>query len=319
LVSIIIPTVGAKDYLSHCLDSIRAQTYPKIEVIVIDNSLNQTLRRRLSASYPEVKIYPNQENLFYCQALNLGIGISRGDFILCLNDDVILEKNFIEKALKGFGQDACVGMVSGKILRSDMRTIDSAGLFLSIWRTAKERGYGFKDRGQYDSAGYAFGPSGAAAFYRRQMLEEVKVNGEYFDSDFRFFYEDLDVAWRANRLGWRCYYAPSAVAYHVRGGTARKEQGIGKPCARHYLSDELRFDLIKNRYLAAIKNETIPGFLFSLPFMFIYDLFAWGYVLLFRPAVIKKFFLHPAPLGAAFRKRSLCRSLAKRAKPIHYP
>lgn len=71
------------------------------------------------------------------------------------------------------------------------------------------------------------------------MLEEIKLGPDYFDADFRMFYEDLDLAWRANLFGWKAYYIPSAVAYHVRGGTARRRIGINKPFARKYLDEEL--------------------------------------------------------------------------------
>jgi len=70
------------------------------------------------------------------------------------------------------------------------------------------------------------------------MLERIKIGSprscaqgrgsEYFDADFRFFYEDLDVAWRAHNLGWKSYYIPAAIAYHIRGGTARKDKGVNR-------------------------------------------------------------------------------------------
>jgi GT2 family glycosyltransferase len=98
-----------------------------------------------------------------------------------------LDKRFIEIVLRGFRIDKRIGMVSGRILRPDGKIIDSTGLFLSPWRTFKERGYGIKDRGQFEKEGYIFGVNGAVVFYHRDMLEEIKVNSEYFDSDFRFF------------------------------------------------------------------------------------------------------------------------------------
>jgi len=79
-----------------------------------------------------------QKNLFYCEALNKEIKMSKGNFTLCLNDDVVLDKGFITEAIRGFLLDPKIGMVSGKILRSDGKTIDSTGLFLSLWRTTKE-------------------------------------------------------------------------------------------------------------------------------------------------------------------------------------
>jgi GT2 family glycosyltransferase len=303
IVSVIVVTCGMHDYLKPCLDSIREQTYPLIEVILVDNSLNPHFSQAISKANPGVKLYSSPKNIFYCRALNKGIEISQGDFILCLNDDVILDKRFLEEALKGFSINGRIGMVSGKILRWDKQTIDSTGLFISLWRTAKEKGYGVKDKGQYNREGYIFGVNGAVAFYRREMLEDVQENHEYFDSGFHFFYEDLDIAWRAKNQGWKGYYIPGALAYHVRGASVRQGKGINQRFARRYISDELQVDLIKNRYLAIIKNESWLGFLAHLPFIVLYEILLWGFILFLRPRLIKKFILALGYLNSALRKR----------------
>lgn len=306
-VSIIIVTAGAKDYLWLLLDSVRKQTYPCFEIIVIDNSLNPRLKQEINKGYPEVKLYSNSENLFYCQALNQGIDISSGDFILCLNDDVVLSREFIKEALGAFNINQNIGMVSGKILRRDAKIIDSTGLFLSPWRTARERGYGSSDKGQYQKEEYIFAVNGAVAFYRRKMLEAVKIGGDYFDGDYRIFYEDLDIAWRAQNLGWKGYYTPWAIAYHARGATVRSEGGGDKPFARRYLNDNLHCGLIRNRYLTFIKNESCLDFLLHLPFIFFYDLAVWCYILFFKPCIIKMSVINFDYLKRAFNKRRLIR------------
>lgn len=305
IISVVVVTAGIDNYLGLCLESIKEQAYSPLEVIVIDNSLNENFSQRVTKSYPDIKLYSSPTNLFYSGGLNKGVYFCKGDFILCLNDDVILDKGFIEKALRGFSLDNRVGMVSGKILRSDRKTIDTTGLFLSIYRSAKERGYGFQERGQFEKSGFIFGVNGAVAFYRKEMLDELKINSEYFDSDYHFFYEDLDIAWRANLLGWKAYYIPQALAYHVRGVSVRKGHGLNKPYARRYLSEGLHADLIKNRYLTIIKNESWFNFLLHLPFMALYDLVIWIYVLVSRPSAIKIFLSNLKYIESAFKKRKI--------------
>jgi GT2 family glycosyltransferase len=285
-VSIIIVTSGAKDHLRSCLDSVKRQSHPVLEVIVIDNSLDPDLPTRVRGSFPFVKLYSNARNLYYGASLNKGISLSRGTFILCLNDDVILDKEFVSQALKGFLIKDSIGMVSGKILHPDGSTLDSTGLFLTIWRTAGERGYGRPDSGQFEKAGFIFGVSGSAAFYRRGMLEEIREGEHYFDPRFRMFYEDLDISWRANKAGWQAYYIPQAKAFHVRGGSWRPDRALGKPIARRYLDGQLHSELIKNRYLTMLKNENFFGFVTHLLPIALYDLCAWAYLLLFRRKVI---------------------------------
>jgi len=312
LVSAIIVTKGRKDYILPLLGSLKRQTGHDLEIIIIDNSLNPDFSKEIILRHPHIKLYSSPSNLLsYCQALNTGINMSAGDFILCLNDDVLLSNDFIEKAMRGFKVNKRIGMVSGKILRFDKKTIDSSGLFLTIWRTARERGYGQLDHGQFEKEGFIFGVNGAVAFYRREMLEEIKIGGEYFDSDFRFFYEDLDIAWRAQNSGWRGYFIPEAEVCHLRGGTARNGKGINKKYARRYLNDELQFDLIKNRYLAIIKNDSLLNLLFFLPCIVFYDIFVWGYIVFFRPTFIKEIFFKSIPLNSALKKRRILLEKAK--------
>ena len=276
--------------MESCLDSIRQQKGIDYEIIVFDNSCDPAFSKSISAKYPEVKLYSNRRNLFYCEPMNKGIEVSCGEFVACLNDDVRLDRMFIEKALEAFGGNEKIGMVSGKVLRNDGITLDSTGLFLSIWMSAKDRGYGKKDRGQFDKKGYIFGVNGAVAFYRRKMLEETKDKRGYFDNRFRFFYEDLDIGWRAQKAGWKGYYLPEAIAYHVRGGTARDKEGIDKKYARRYLSDELYFYLVRNRYLTIMKNAAFLEVFLHLPFIIVYEIFTWLHILFFRPSLIKLFF-----------------------------
>jgi len=290
LVSIIIVTIGAKDYLWRCLDSIKTQSYSCLETIVIDNSLDAGFSAKISQLFPSIKLCSNVQNLHYGVSLNRGISQSQGEFILCLNDDVILDKKFIQESLRGFWIKNNIGLVSGKILRANRETLDSTGLFLSVWRTARERGYGRRDVGQFEKEGYVFGVSGSAAFYRKKMLEEIKDRDGYFDPNFCMFYEDLDISWRAQKSGWAAYYVPGAIAYHVRGGSFRPDSGIGKSIARKYLNDQLHYDLIKNRYLTILKNETFFSFFVHLIPILIYDLCVWSYVVFFRPKVVKLFF-----------------------------
>jgi len=289
-VSVIIPTCGCHDHFVACLESLRKQTCPPQEVILVNNSLGPDLEQKTRELCPSIKIITPDRNLYYGVALNQGIVISSGDLILCLNDDVVLEEDFIAEAMHGFDQDEKVGMVSGKIMRSDRKTLDSTGLFLSVWRTALERGYGKLDQGQFERPGPIFGVCGAAAFYGKKMLDDVREGASWFDPDFRMFYEDLDLAWRANRAGWKGYYIPQAVAYHARGGSVRKDTGQGKMFARRHLSDEMHAELIKNRYLTIIKNDTGLAFLIHLIPMILYDIFSWCYAVLFRPRVAWRVF-----------------------------
>jgi len=303
LVSVVIVTRGIKDYFLVCLESVFRQTYIPLEVTLIDNSMAPSVAAQVFAAYPSVRIVSTGRNLYYCEALNRGISKSRGTYVLCLNDDVRLEPSFLSEALRGFDASSRIGMVTGKLLRPDRVTIDSAGMSLTVWRTPKERGYGEQDRGQLDINGPVFAANCAAALFRRSMLDDIREGEDWFDPDFRIFFEDLDICWRARRRGWGVYYVPQAVAYHVRGGTVRQDSGEGRPLARQYLSDYMNALLLRNRYLVLIKNEKLWRLLFcSFPLLG-YELLAWAYVLIYRPLVIKIFWSERSCFLRAWRKR----------------
>src|SRR5438067_2348049 len=111
-----------------------------------------------------------------------------------------------------------------------------------------DRGSQERAEGRYGEAEYVFGASGAAALYRREMIEHISISGEFFDSDFFAYREDADVAWRAQLLGWKCLYTPLAVGYHVRTVLATN---------RRSLAPVLNLHSVKNRWLMRIKNMTV--------------------------------------------------------------
>jgi GT2 family glycosyltransferase len=96
---------------------------------------------------------------------------------------------------------------------------------------------------------YVFGATGAAALYRRSMVDDVLVHGEFFDEQFFAYREDADLAWRAQLMGWRCLYIPEAVGWHVRRVT---------PERRSELPTEINWHSIKNRFLMRAKNISFP-------------------------------------------------------------
>lgn len=288
IVSAVVVTIGTAGHWRNCLASLGAQTFSRREIILIDNSATSRVSAEAAAHFPGARLIRNPRNLFYAAGLNQGIAASGGDFVLCLNDDVVLAPTFIEEALKGFDVGKNIGMVSGRILRSDGKTIDSTGLFLSAFLTPTERGYGTLDRGQCSAAGPVFGVTGAVAFYRRAMLEALADAGAYFDPGYQMFYEDLELAWRAQRRGWRGYYVPSAIAYHLRGASCRRPQGLNRPCARRYLSDALHTCLVQNRYRTLARHLTVTGFLLHAAPLLLYECMLWAFLLFCRPAVAKK-------------------------------
>src|SRR5690606_1881143 len=179
---------------------------------------------------------------------------------LLLNPDVVLTPTFVEEMVQAIEISPEIGSAAGKLLQTETidvptiagrrsHTIDSAGLTMAKNRRQALRGY------QQDAAiccqekTYIFGPDGAAPIYRRKMLEDVQVEGEVFDELFHTHKEDVDLAWRAQLLGWKSVYTPRAVAYHIR--SFRPGQRVGMPA-------RVRRVAVRNRWLMLAKNDLLP-------------------------------------------------------------
>ncbi len=251
LLSIVVVTFNSEWCIAKCLQSIKRQRYSPTEVLIIDNGSTDNTSAVVETSRGVGRFVKNEANSGFSAAHNQGIRLTHGHFYLALNPDVVMEPNFVDELVGAALSDPEVGSVSGKLLRppqqSGLRLIDSAGMYMTPSLRHLDRGSGRPDEGQYERPQYVFGASGAAALYRRRMLENVAIDNEYFDEDFFAYREDADLAWRAQLLGWKALYTPRAVATHTRRVL---------PERRRHLPDEINMHSVKNRFLLRIKNQT---------------------------------------------------------------
>lgn len=253
-VSVTIVTYNSARYIGPCLESLFRQTSLPREIIVVDNASSDGTQERLAEWADQVAITSNGSNVGFAVGQNQAIRQTTGEWVLALNPDVILEPGFIERLLESTTLDPRVGTVCGKLLRlhQDLSIpreprIDSAGIFFTPAMRHLDRGWNQPDGPEFSRTEYVFGATGAAALYRRELIEEVAGTDGFFDPDFFAYREDADVAWRAQLLGWRALYTPAAVGYHVRRVTQDNRSGLPPHLNRHS---------VKNRFLLRIKNMT---------------------------------------------------------------
>ena len=312
-VSTIVVSWNSARFLPACLASLAAQRGVAMEVVVVDNGSTDGSAGLARASGPPVKVLELGENRGFCAANNAGLAVSTGAFVLFLNADAVLSDDFFEQALPAFARDPRVGMTAGKLLRFDRRTIDSAGQFLTRSRRVVERGYDKPDGPGMDEEGYVFSVCGAAMLCRREMIEDVSVDGEFFDESYFAFSEDIDVGWRASLAGWRTWYAPRAVAFHYRGGTeeAGRARGLAVPALLRR-PRALRYHIIKNRWMTLLKNDAPLSFLRDLPFIGARDLALLIAGILASPGLLLDLARSgPVLRGAGLRRRAF---LARRGR-----
>lgn len=273
-ISVILVTYNSKAYIEPCLGSILSQGFKDYEVIIIDNASRDETKSIINARYPEIILIENSQNLGTCRARNQGIAKASGRFILCLDHDVKLYPDFLENIFHEIEGKDTIGAVQPKILRVDGKTIYSTGIYPSWLRRFYDIGEGQNNGTRFNQRRYIFGASAATAIYRREALETIGQSGEYFDEDFFYFFEDVDVSWRMQKKGWRVLYAADAECIHA-GGRSRNKDSISQ-----YLC-------MRNRYLLIIKNASWVELL-RIPIVFlIYDLWRDLFMLVINP----KYFL----------------------------
>ena len=258
MLSIVLITYNSRSYIQACLDSIFRQDVNDVEVIVVDNASTDGTREFVQTMYAQAKLIANSANLGASKARNQGIECAVGEWVLTLDSDVVLGDGFLQEFLlapRELSDD--IGMVQTNILNIDGKTIHSQGIYLSVIRRFFDLNRGKPQDFVDPEAKRILGPCSAAAFYRRSMLEELKEPTGYFDERFFFLVEDVDLAWRARRAGWKVVLCRQLTCFHTGNGSGTNKM------LRQYLS-------FRNRYLMIGKNERFLGkvmvYMLSLPY-----------------------------------------------------
>lgn len=273
LVSVGIVTWNPDALFERCIASVREQTHPAIDLRVWDNASAPEGRAIVARVTREDERTWSPENLGFAGAHNRLIAASRGAYYLCLNPDALLDPAYVATLVAALEAAPEVGSATGRLVRlDDPDVLDSTGIVMTRDQRHLDRGADEPAPGRFESGPEeVFGPSGAAALYRRAMLEDVAIAGEYFDEAFFAYREDADLAWRARIQGWSSLYVPTARAVHRRRVT---------PERRRDLPPEVNRYSVRNRFLLRLKNQSArEAVRFFWPTL-LRDAMVVGYVLL---------------------------------------
>lgn len=293
-VAVNIVTFNSARDIAACLESLNGQTFRDFDIHILDNaSSDDTLQ--IVEPHDVTYLYRSPLNTGFCKAHNELARRFPSEYVLFLNPDTVLKPAFIEELVKALDARPDAASASGKLLRLDGKTIDSTGIVMLREQRHLDRGADQPDSRQYDRPEDIFGPSGAAAMYRIAALNDVAIDGQYFDEDFFAYREDADLAWRCRLLGWSSIYVPSAVALHRRRVT---------PERRRELPKAINYHSVKNRFLLRLNNMT--GSLYGRDFWPITkrDAAVIGYVLLREWSSIPALFYPLRHLPRLLRKRA---------------
>lgn len=232
----VIPTLEAGPTLAECVRSLERQTLAEFDVIVVDNSGEQRAGR-LEEVRRRARVIDNNRNLGFGAAVNQGIRASSSPWIATLNDDTVAHPRCLEAMLAAAEERYEIGMCAPQIRLFGEDRLDSAGMLLCRDGSSKQRGH-LEPPSKYPRRQQALFPSGCAALYRRDMLDDIGL----FDERFFLYCEDTDLGLRARWKLWECVYVPDAVVEHRYSHSA----GQASALKAYYVERNRLFVLIKN-------------------------------------------------------------------------
>ena len=245
--AVVIPNWNGADFITDCLKSLEAQSL-KTDIVVVDNGSVDKSVDIIQSMFPKVTLLQFGDNAGFAGGVNRGIGhlleIGGYDYIALFNNDAVADKDWLKNLVSAAQSKPEAGIVTGKLMRIDKKHIDSTGEAYSKFAMPFPRGRNQLDNGQYNKPEYVFAGSGGASLYRVKTLEEIGL----FDEDFFAYFEDVDICFRAQLAGWKVWYTPAAVAFHLVGATSSKQGNFA------------RYHSIKNTIL--LYNKNVPGWLF---------------------------------------------------------
>ena len=220
-VSIIIPHHGGLDILDECLSSLQKSIFQDYEIILVDNNSQDESVGKIKNKYPKIKVISLTENLGYAGGCNQGAMNSNGELLLFLNNDTIHDSNWIQPLVGLMDSDDTIGSIQPKVLNIKKRKLfdyaGGTGGFIDIFCFPFVKGRIFNhietDKGQYDSQGELFWPSGCAFITRKDLFLKI-----LFDTKLFAYMEEIDYAWKTILLGYKNLIAPQSIVYHD-GGT----------------------------------------------------------------------------------------------------
>ena len=253
--SIVIPNLNGAGWLRDSIESLYAQTEQDFELIIVDNgSTDESLE--VARSYQGRENYTLIEegkNTGFSAAVNRGIRLSRGEFVLLFNNDAFAEPDMLAQLLRTAQSDERIFAVQSFMIRHFERNLaDDAGDYVTLFGWACKRGDGMRaDR--YQTQKRIFSACGGASLYRKAILDEIGL----FDEAFFAYFEDVDISWRANNRGYRNIFCPAAKCYHICGATT------GAVRYNEFKSVQSG----RNSILLAWKNMPLLMYLVNFPFL----------------------------------------------------
>jgi GT2 family glycosyltransferase len=241
---------------------VKKTKYQNLEVILVDNASTDGSCEFVKENYPWVRVIRNDKNLGFAEGNNVGLKASQGKYVILLNNDTEVDKDWVSELIKVAESDQSIGICACKIFFYDNKQrINSAGGLCDIYGYAIDRGLFKENNDQFQRTECVFYACGAAIMIRKEILSTIG----YFDPVYFIYNEDVDLCWRAWLAGFKTVFVPTAIVFHKLSGTMGK-----KKITQKYLKE-------RNRLRTLIKNYSLITLVKILP---IYTMLKIGEMLL---------------------------------------
>ncbi|HEY3277026.1 MAG TPA: glycosyltransferase family 2 protein [Syntrophorhabdaceae bacterium] len=257
LISVVILNWNGNVFIRGCLDTVLSQDYPNLEVIVVDNGSSDGSQQIIRDEYKRVVLIEIARNLGFGGGNNIGIDRARGKYVLILNNDTEIDMSCVSEMKRALDRNKGYGACASRIdVMDPPDTIDAAGIAVYPDGLAMGRGK-WEPAANYAREEEVFFASGCCALFKREMLEDIAIDGEYYDNDFFAYADDTDLGWRAQLRGWRCVYAPAAKCRHLHSATSG------------YYSAFKAYLVERNRMWLMVKDFPLPLIIYGQMFTFL--------------------------------------------------
>lgn len=284
-VSALIVNWNGKNETADCIQSLLDQDYPDVEIIVSDNGSTdgsvEFLRERFSSS---IRLLENGKNLGFGTAVNRGLEAAKGDFLIFLNNDLVLEPKSIGELVALLESDDSIGAAVPKILYYEKRDIvNSFGVLIHYTGIACPNKI---DQTDDPDLGITEMACGGIFMLPRKVYETIGG----FDEDLFLYHEDHDLSWRIRLAGWKIMVTPKAVLYH--------HYKFNKGIKKFYFSE-------KNRLHILIKNLEWKTLGLIFPALLVVESAQWVHAILHGWFILKlkSYFELAALLPRILKKR----------------
>lgn len=211
-----------RDYYDtkECVISLLKSTYGNLKIVVVDNNSQDNSAKLLQLDFPTIDLIENESNFGFSGGCNVGIKhalISGADFVLLLNNDCIVEPDFLNSVLNTYFSHSKVGAITGKILyHHNSKLVWQAGGNINLWKAqGVPRGLGEIDNGQFDNISETGWASGAMSLFPRNTFLNIGL----FPEEYFFGNEEWDFSTLILKNNLKIIYDPQFKSFHKAGGS----------------------------------------------------------------------------------------------------